>query len=289
MITIFYKNMQEETEFTSNDKILSSEDAMQLSLQNSRKVTGHTANMLEINAKKNWDLFYKRNETRFFKDRHWTTREFQELLNDHKLSRRTLFEIGCGVGNFIYPLVEDKLNFEIFACDLSPRAVEMVKSNPKFDESCMNIFQCDITGDEVFKYVKEQSVDIATLIFVLSAIHPDKFATTLKNIHRLLRPGGLLLFRDYGLYDMAQIRFKAGHKIDENFYMRQDGTRSYYFSLDYLEKLFMGTGFEIVTSTYIHKKTINRKENVCVPRVFVQSKIRRSLQGNNLIEFYYYS
>lgn len=33
----------------------------------------------EKDAQKNWDLFYKRNATNFFKDRHWTTREFQEL------------------------------------------------------------------------------------------------------------------------------------------------------------------------------------------------------------------
>lgn len=34
---------------------------------------------LEKDALKNWDLFYKRNTTNFFKDRHWTTREFEEL------------------------------------------------------------------------------------------------------------------------------------------------------------------------------------------------------------------
>lgn len=34
---------------------------------------------LEKEAQKNWDLFYKRNSTHFFKDRHWTTREFEEL------------------------------------------------------------------------------------------------------------------------------------------------------------------------------------------------------------------
>ncbi len=34
---------------------------------------------LEKEAQKNWDLFYKRNTTKFFKDRHWTTREFDEL------------------------------------------------------------------------------------------------------------------------------------------------------------------------------------------------------------------
>lgn len=271
---------QEYAEITSVNKILSTDDALKLSIQNSRRVSDHAAQMLELNAKKHWDLFYKRNETRFFKDRHWTTREFQELLDNEDISTRTLFEIGCGVGNFIYPLVEEKLNFQIVACDLSPRAVEMVKANDKYDPNSMNIFQCDITTEEVFKNVKEQSVDIATLIFVLSAIHPDKFVTTLKNIYKLLKPGGLLLFRDYGLYDMAQLRFKPGHKIDENFYMRQDGTRSFYFSLDYLENVFKEANFEVVTSTYVHKKTINRKENLCVPRIFVQSKIRRPLEGN---------
>jgi len=68
-------------------------------------------------------------------------------------------------------------------------------------------------------------VDISTLIFVLSAIHPDRFVLALKNIFKVLKPGGYLLFRDYGLYDMAQLRFKPGHKIADKLYMRQDGTR----------------------------------------------------------------
>ena len=34
---------------------------------------------LEKNAKKNWDLFYKRNKENFYKDRQWLTREFEEV------------------------------------------------------------------------------------------------------------------------------------------------------------------------------------------------------------------
>ena len=53
----------------------------------------------EIDAKKNWDLFYRRNKTNFFKDRYWTFREFEELNNTSE--KKSLLEIGCGVGNFM--------------------------------------------------------------------------------------------------------------------------------------------------------------------------------------------
>lgn len=44
---------------------------------------------LEKEAQKNWDLFYKRNTTNFFKDRHWTTREFEELRSCREVSKPT--------------------------------------------------------------------------------------------------------------------------------------------------------------------------------------------------------
>ncbi|XP_058059174.1 tRNA N(3)-methylcytidine methyltransferase METTL6 isoform X2 [Anopheles bellator] len=231
---------------TDRTKVLTDVERGQLEEQNKRMVTPFQAQKLEHEARKHWDLFYKRNDTRFFKDRHWTTREFSELLsenpavpgtladgtrrNDAENQQKTLLEVGCGVGNLIFPLIEDgHRDYFIYACDLSPRAVELLPA-------------------------------------------------VVANIFRLIKPGGMVLFRDYGRYDMAQLRFKAGHKIGENFYVRQDGTRSYYFAEDEVATLFRQAGFAVLLNSYIHRRTINAKENIDVPRIFVQGKFQKPPQ-----------
>lgn len=89
------------------------------------------------------------------KDRHWTTREFEELtrLDDQRDvgearvnpiyfnhlemqngfyscdsigEQKVLLEIGCGAGNFVFPLLEEeRVNFFIYACDFS-RSVQFL-------------------------------------------------------------------------------------------------------------------------------------------------------------------
>lgn len=241
---------------------------------NSKVVSDFKQNKLEKEAQKNWDLFYKRNTTNFFKDRHWTTAEFKELLFDNcePDSCKVLLEAGCGVGNLFFPLLEEIPNLFIHACDFSKRAVQFVKENPAFSEGKVNAFQCDLTVDTLESHIPQCSVDIATLVFVLSAIHPDKMLAVLQNIIQVLKPGGILFFRDYGLYDHAMLRFNPANKLSDNFYVRQDGTRAYYFSKDFVEKLFHQAGFQTLVNEYAHRRTVNKKEGIDVPRIFVQAK-----------------
>ncbi|XP_075996753.1 tRNA N(3)-cytidine methyltransferase METTL6 isoform X2 [Genypterus blacodes] len=245
-------------------------------------VSGFRQAKLEKEAQKNWDLFYKRNTTNFFKDRRWTGREFEELrARGEEAGPLVLLEAGCGVGNCIFPLLEDDRHIFIYACDFSPRAVEFVKLNPLYCPERCAAFQCDLTKDDLRDNVPEDSVDVVTLIFVLSAVHPDKMKLVLQNISRVLKPGGVVLFRDYGLYDHAMLRFKAGNKLGENFYVRQDGTRSYFFSKELLAELCEASGFLSVSSEFVLRETVNKKEGLCVPRVFLQSKFTRPHPANH--------
>uniref|UniRef100_A0A8C6ZHR3 tRNA N(3)-cytidine methyltransferase n=1 Tax=Nothoprocta perdicaria TaxID=30464 RepID=A0A8C6ZHR3_NOTPE len=282
-------------------RILSPEEAERLA-KGKVLVTDFKQMKLEKEAQKNWDLFYKRNSTNFFKDRHWTTREFQELKACREVSSvrliykgklqhlegcfkesspnyrliLTILEAGCGVGNCLFPLLEEDLNIFAYACDFSPRAVEYVKKNSLYSPERCKVFQCDLTKDDLTENIPAGSVDVVTLIFVLSAIHPDK-------MHLVLKPGKCVLFRDYGLYDHAMLRFKSGSKLGENFYVRQDGTRSYFFTEEFLFQLFTSEGYEQVANEYVQRETVNRKEGLCVPRVFLQGKFRKPLEKTEVL------
>ncbi|KAL6984521.1 hypothetical protein U1Q18_017898 [Sarracenia purpurea var. burkii] len=81
-----------------------------------------------------------------------------------------------------------------------------------FMETRVNAFVCDLTADDLSMQISPSSVDIVTMIFVLSAVSPVKMHLVLQNIRKVLKPNGYLLFRDYATGDLAQHRFRAWKK-----------------------------------------------------------------------------
>lgn len=112
-------------------------------------------------------------------------------------------------------------------------------------------------------------------MFTLSAVPPDLQMHMLRNAHASLRPGGTLLIRDHGLYDMVQLRIPASQWVGPNMYKRGDGTLAYFFSVEDLAAKAEAAGFVVRECKYVCVTNWNRKAGLELKRVFVHGVFER--------------
>ena len=194
-------------------------------------------------------------------------------------AKRRILEVGCGVGNTVFPILQTNNDSDlmVYCCDFSSTAVNLVRENVDYDQNRCHAFVCDIADENSAIPFPDGSLDIIILIFVLSAIHPDKMQSVMNRLGRFLKPGGTILFRDYGRYDMAQLRFKKGRCLSENFYVRGDGTRVYFFTQEELREMMVKAGLVEKQNLIDRRLQVNRGRQLKMYRVWIQCKYQKPL------------
>ncbi|KAF3005763.1 hypothetical protein E8E13_007043 [Curvularia kusanoi] len=223
----------------------------QFSKQRADPVSDFDRKRFNDNPEKWWNTFYKNNKTNFFKNRKWLAQEFPVLseIGAEDAPPATVLEVGAGAGNSAFPILQNSRNprLKIHACDFSKKAVELIRAHELYDGGVK--IQADVwdvaaspesENGGLPAGLTEGSVDVVLMIFIFSALNPRQWDQAVRNIWRLLKPGGQVLFRDYGRGDLAQVRFKKGRYMEENFYVRGDGTRVYFFEQDELKRIWGG-------------------------------------------------
>ncbi|XP_024003998.1 methyltransferase-like protein 6 [Eutrema salsugineum] len=256
-----------------------------------------------------WQDFHSRHFSgKFFKERRYLLKEFPELVSCGDNSK--LLEVGCGNGSTVLPILRGSKNITVYACDCSSEALVRTKEN--IDRAIATIdnfrsFCCDFSTSEFPNWVacdrcrdsfmlkqhcyhsgdSERNykcslnehciggVDFVTLIFTLSAVPKERMPRAIKECFAVLKPGGLLLFRDYGLYDMTMLRFEPEKRIGFREYVRSDGTLSYFFCLDTVRRLFTNAGFIEVELENCCVKAVNRRKGKNMYRVWVHGKFQK--------------
>lgn len=202
-----------------------------------------------------------------------------ELFPGSQATFRVL-EVGCGAGNSVFPILNTLQNAPesfLYCCDFASSAVNLVKSHSSYRASQCCAFVHDVCDDDSPYPFPDGILDVVLLVFVLSSIHPDRMQGVVNRMFKLLKPGGMLLFRDYGRYDKTQLRFKTGHCLSENFYVRGDGTRAYFFSKGEVHDMFYKAGLDEKQNLVDRRLQVNRKKQVKMHRVWVQGKFQKPL------------
>ncbi|KAL1303799.1 hypothetical protein AAFC00_000263 [Neodothiora populina] len=219
----------------------------QAEVQRNAPVSDFDKKRFNEHPEKFWDKFYSNNRANFFKDRKWLVQEFPVLgqVTQPEYGPAVLLEVGAGAGNTAFPVLANNQNkdLRIHACDYSKKAIEVIRSNEAYDGDVLRADVWDVAGkgeNALPPGVKPESVDVVIMIFIFSALQPTQWMQAVRNVYNVLKPGGVVLFRDYGRGDLAQVRFKKGRYLEENFYIRGDGTRVYFFEQEELQDIWSG-------------------------------------------------
>lgn len=255
----------------------------------SAKVAEEKATELEEKAGDYWNTFYNQHENKFFKDRHWLFTEFPELVPEsadqleQPRPQKTILELGCGVGNTVFPLLEMDPSLFVYCCDFSAKAIELVKATAATSAHGHRLcpFVFDLTSPDWAAAgvpFAPGSLDVVTMIFVLSAIDPTHHRRIVAQITPYLKPRtGTILFRDYAYCDLAQVRFKRGRCIKDNFYVRGDGTRSYFFEEAEVDAIFSQSGGLRKVDLHLDRRLqVNRANKKKMYRIWIQAKYQNS-------------
>ncbi|XP_042462319.1 methyltransferase-like protein isoform X2 [Zingiber officinale] len=252
-----------------------------------------------------WRSFHRRHSAgKFFKERRYLLKEFPELIRISDPVK--VLEVGCGNGSTVLPILREEILRKAEEIIATGSAISLV---PRFFTFLLDVsvndfpdwlfctscrrnsspepanFSSDSRGENLemshmSAFLREDQcciggVDFVTMIFTLSAIPFKRMPSVIEKCLSVLRPGGLLLFRDYGLYDMTMLRFLSEQRVGFCEYMRSDGTFSYFFSLDTARNLFLAAGFTEVELTYCCITSVNRQTGKSMQRVWVHGKFQK--------------
>lgn len=291
----------------------------QYALQRASPVSDFDRQRFNADPAKWWNRFYANNTANFFKDRKWLRQEFPVLdaVTRRDAGPRRVLEVGAGAGNTAFPVLQANENEQLMlhACDFSRKAVEIMLASPHFSAQHMDVQVWDIaSSDTLPRGVAANSIDVVLLIFIFSALSPGQWAAAVGNVFRALKPGGEVCFRDYGRGDLAQVRFRQGRWMAENFYVRGDGTRVYFFAEDELRRIWGGRGgfsgvddenqsssappldghhppaplaaedppvptFEIASLGVDRRMLVNRRKELKMYRCWMQGRFRKPVEG----------
>ncbi len=141
-----------------------------------------------------------------------------------------MLDVGCGTGRYSIPL--DRAGFVVFGIDFSQTALRLLPSH-----------LIRIVADVQRLPLVSESFDALTCYGVFQHLQEEERAYAATELFRVLKDKGIAFVEVVGVQDM---RYGFGTQEEEDTFIRQ-GIRYHYFSASELSKLFVTSGFTVLT------------------------------------------
>lgn len=149
---------------------------------------------------------------------------------DPKLQTKSVvLELGVGNGKNLTALVH--AGYRVYAIDSSPTAIKMCKELlKKFKKKAVLKTEdcCELS-------FKKDFFDAVIAFHVLGHLSDAERKKAVKEILRVLKPGGVVFFKDFALRDM---RYGKGMLVEKDSFRRGNNIWYHYFSDGEVKKLF---------------------------------------------------
>jgi len=184
-----------------------------------------------------------------------------------------------------------EFQWTVFGLDLAREAIKWLQRDGRFQRAAAQGRATALVHDISLPQLPDcllGTAHVTTLLFCLSAIAPGpRMVQAVRNAAATLKEptddsgngGGVLVFRDYGRYDEAQLKLGTSRNklLEDNFYKKHDGTKCYYFSLEDVRELFeQEAGLTILELKYLKRIYRNRGTNEVRRRVWVQGRFQKT-------------
>ncbi len=161
------------------------------------------------------------------------TDEIDKIIEDINVSNKSVLDIGCGCGGAAIHLINKYGVKSVLGIDIEPlviiRAQELAK---KYNVSNITEFRCVTPGP---LQMPDNSIDLVFSKEVF--LHITNKKNLMKDIHRVLKPGGIIAVSDWMRFD------DKPPSIQMKEYIAAEGLEMHMCSLKNYENLLKETGF----------------------------------------------
>jgi 2-polyprenyl-3-methyl-5-hydroxy-6-metoxy-1,4-benzoquinol methylase len=167
-----------------------------------------------------------------------------KMLSSHIRSGMTVLELGCGTGYFTQELA--RCGADIVAVDVSPDLLEIARANcsaPNVRYEIQNAYELSYPGD-AFNSVVGSSV-----------LHHLEIEEALRQIHRVLRPGGTMFFTEPNMLNPQIVIQKNVPWVKQRLGDSPDETAFFRWRLRRLLQVTGFSGVRINPFDFLHPKT----------------------------------